>query len=110
MASGNTPPLRPPSLALAATPLVIQAGQSDRGQTFAVKWADLVFVIFHSLRDGIREYAAFKTAVAGAGRDPASVHVAPACYVCVGETETAAQEKRAVIEATARMFAKIGLL
>ena len=83
-------------------PVLIQAGQSGRGQTFAAKWADLVFVIFHSLPDGIREYAAFKAAVAGAGRDPAGVHVAPACYVCVGETETAAQEKRAVIEATAR--------
>jgi alkanesulfonate monooxygenase SsuD/methylene tetrahydromethanopterin reductase-like flavin-dependent oxidoreductase (luciferase family) len=44
-------------------PVLIQAGQSGRGQTFAAKWADLVFV---------------------------------------GETETAAQEKRAVIEATAR--------
>jgi alkanesulfonate monooxygenase SsuD/methylene tetrahydromethanopterin reductase-like flavin-dependent oxidoreductase (luciferase family) len=30
------------------------------------------------------------------------VRVAPACYVCVGESEAVAQEKRAVIEATAR--------
>jgi hypothetical protein len=30
------------------------------------------------------------------------VPVAPACYVCFGESEAAAQEKRAVIEATAR--------
>ena len=83
-------------------PVLIQAGQSGRGQSFAAKWADLVFVIFHSLKDGMREYAAFKEAVAAQGRDPASVRVAPACYVCVGETETAAHEKRAVIEATAR--------
>ena len=48
------------------------------------------------------EYASFKAAVAAAGRDPARVHVAPACYVCVGESEAVAQEKRAVIEATAR--------
>jgi FMN-dependent oxidoreductase (nitrilotriacetate monooxygenase family) len=61
-------------------PVLIQAGQSGRGQSFAAKWADLVFVIFHSLQDGIREYAAFKTAIAAAGRDPASVRVAPACY------------------------------
>jgi alkanesulfonate monooxygenase SsuD/methylene tetrahydromethanopterin reductase-like flavin-dependent oxidoreductase (luciferase family) len=61
-----------------------------------------VFVIYHGLQDGIREYAAFKDAVAVEGRDPVSVRVAPACYVCVGETEAAAQEKRAVIEATAR--------
>jgi FMN-dependent oxidoreductase (nitrilotriacetate monooxygenase family) len=83
-------------------PVLIQAGQSGRGQSFAAKWADLVFVIFHGLADGIQEYAAFKAAVAAAGRDPARVRVAPACYVCVGETDAAAQDKRAVIEATAR--------
>src|SRR5277367_3595579 len=83
-------------------PVLIQAGQSGRGQAFAAKWAEVVFVIYHSLADGKKEYAAFKAAVAAAGRDPARVQVAPACYVCVGESEAAAQEKRAVIEATAR--------
>ncbi|HEX3860297.1 MAG TPA: LLM class flavin-dependent oxidoreductase [Stellaceae bacterium] len=83
-------------------PVLIQAGQSGRGQAFAAKWAELVFVIYHSLADGKKQYAAFKDAVAAQGRDPASVHVAPACYVCVGESEGVAQEKRAVIEATAR--------
>ena len=91
-------------------PVLIQAGQSGRGQIFAAKWADLVFVIFHSLADGIRDYAAFKEAVAAAGRDPASVRLAPACYVCVGESEAAAQDKRAVIEATAREIDALVLL
>ena len=83
-------------------PVLIQAGQSGRGQSFAAKWADLVFVIYHSLEDGKREYAALKAAVAACGRDPASVRVAPASYVCVGETTAAAHEKRAIVEATAR--------
>ncbi len=91
-------------------PVLIQAGQSGRGQAFAAKWADLVFVIFHSLADGMREYAAFKAAVAAQGRDPASVRIAPACYVCVGESEAAAQEKRAIIEATARDIDRLVLL
>ncbi|HEX3882287.1 MAG TPA: LLM class flavin-dependent oxidoreductase [Stellaceae bacterium] len=91
-------------------PVLIQAGQSGRGQDFAAKWADLVFVVYHNLPDGIREYAAFKAALAAAGRDPARVRVAPACYVCVGETETAADEKRAVIEATARDIDALVLL
>jgi alkanesulfonate monooxygenase SsuD/methylene tetrahydromethanopterin reductase-like flavin-dependent oxidoreductase (luciferase family) len=39
---------------------VLQAGQSGPGQSFAAKWADLVFVIFHILRARIREYAAFE--------------------------------------------------
>jgi FMN-dependent oxidoreductase (nitrilotriacetate monooxygenase family) len=91
-------------------PVRIQAGQSGRGQVFAAKWADLVFVIYHGLPDGIREYAAFKAAVAAAGRDPANVRVAPACYVCVGETEAAVEEKRAIIEATAREVDALVLL
>lgn len=32
---------------------------------FAAKWADLVFVIYHGLEDGIGEYAAFKALVNG---------------------------------------------
>jgi FMN-dependent oxidoreductase (nitrilotriacetate monooxygenase family) len=91
-------------------PVLIQAGQSGRGQAFAAKWAEVVFVIYHSLADAKREYAAFKSAVAAAGRDPERVHVAPACYVCVAESEAAAQEKRAIIEATAREVDALVLL
>src|SRR6516165_6616829 len=54
------------------------------------------------MEDGKKEYVSLKEAVAAGGRDPARVHVVPACYVCVGETEAMAQEKRAVVEATAR--------
>jgi FMN-dependent oxidoreductase (nitrilotriacetate monooxygenase family) len=91
-------------------PVLIQAGQSGRGQAFAAKWAEIVFVIYHSLEDGKREYDSFKAAVAAAGRDPARVRVAPACYVCVGESEAVAREKRAVIEATAREIDALVLL
>src|ERR1700760_40316 len=83
-------------------PVLIQAGQSGRGQSFAAQWAELVFVIYHNLEAGKQQYAAFKNAVAAAGRDPAQVHIAPACYVIVGESEDAAQAKRAVIEASAK--------
>jgi alkanesulfonate monooxygenase SsuD/methylene tetrahydromethanopterin reductase-like flavin-dependent oxidoreductase (luciferase family) len=54
------------------------------------------------LEAGKQQYAAFKQAVAAAGRDPAQVHVAPACYVIVAESADAAQAKRAVIESSAR--------
>jgi FMN-dependent oxidoreductase (nitrilotriacetate monooxygenase family) len=83
-------------------PVLIQAGQSGRGQAFAALWAELVFVIYHDLEAGKQHYAAFKQAVAAAGRDPARVQVAPAVYVIVAESEDAAQAKRAVIEATAQ--------
>ena len=90
--------------------MLIQAGQSGRGQAFAAKWAELVFVVYHTLEDGKRGYASFKQAVADAGRDPACVHVAPACYVIIAESEAAAQEKRAIVEATARDIDALVLL
>lgn len=83
-------------------PVLIQAGQSGRGQAFAARWAELVFVVHHNLEAGKQHYRAFKDMVAANGRDPASVHVAPACYVIVGESEEAAQAKLATIEASAR--------
>lgn len=83
-------------------PVLIQAGQSGRGQAFAARWAELVFVIYHDLQAGRQHYRAFKDLVAATGRDPDTVTVAPACYVIVGESEEAAQAKRAVIEASAR--------
>lgn len=91
-------------------PVLIQAGQSGRGLAFAAKWAEVVFVIYHGLEHGREQYAQFKEAVAAEGRDPALVSVAPACYVCVGESEAAAQEKRAVIEATSREVDALVLL
>src|SRR6202789_382458 len=83
-------------------PVLIQAGQSGRGQAFAAQWAELVFVIYHNLEAGKQQYASFKQAVASAGRDPDQVSVAPACYVIVAESEEAAQAKQAVIEASAK--------
>jgi len=83
-------------------PVLIQAGQSGRGQAFAAHWAELVFVIYHNLEAGKQQYAAFKNAVAAAGRDPSQVHIAPACYVIVGGSEDEAQAKRAIIEESAR--------
>jgi alkanesulfonate monooxygenase SsuD/methylene tetrahydromethanopterin reductase-like flavin-dependent oxidoreductase (luciferase family) len=53
--------------------VLIQAGQSGRGQAFAAKWAEVAFVIYHSLEDGKQEYVSFKAAVAAGGRDPARV-------------------------------------
>ena len=41
-------------------PVVIQAGSSGRGVRFAARWAELVFIAYHSLEDGKKNYAVFK--------------------------------------------------
>jgi FMN-dependent oxidoreductase (nitrilotriacetate monooxygenase family) len=82
-------------------PLLMQAGQSGRGSAFAARWAELQFVTNHDIVKGKAQYAAFKTDVKAAGRDPDQVLVAQACYVIVGETPDVAQQKRALIESLA---------
>jgi len=91
-------------------PVVMQAGQSGRGQAFAARWGELIFCIYPSLETGKRIYKGFKEQVAAFGRDPASVKVAPACYCVVGETRAVAEAKMELIEGTARRIDALALL
>ena len=79
-------------------PILIQAGQSGRGRSFAAKWGDLVFVIYPNLKVGQRSYAEFKDVLEQSGRGRDSVRIAPAIYSVVGETQTQAEDKRALID------------
>jgi len=79
-------------------PVLIQAGQS--GSRSGVRGAVGGTGVRDPSQPGSRQEAVCR--VQGRrcrrSRDPASVHVAPACYVCVAESEAAAQEKQAIIE------------
>jgi len=91
-------------------PVLIQAGQSGRGQQFAARWGELVFTITPTIEVAKKNYAGFKEQVVKAGRDPDAVRVAPATYIIVGETEEIAQQKRAVIEAQWKELDSLALL
>ncbi len=91
-------------------PVLIQAGQSERGRQFAARWGELLFVIYptpeacKAYRDDLRQRAG------SAGRDPDSVKVAPAVYVVVGETSESAQHKLDQIESLANQVDSLTLL
>ena len=91
-------------------PVIIQAGQSERGRQFAARWGELLFVIFptsdacKAYRDEMRERST------ASGRSPDSVKVAPAVYVVVGESEDAANEKLQLIEDLANPVDSLTLL
>ena len=91
-------------------PVLIQAGQSDRGREFAARWGELLFVIYptpeacKAYRDDLRQRAQH------AGRDPDSVRIAPAVYVVVGETEEDARRKLEQIENLANQIDSLALL
>ena len=91
-------------------PVLIQAGQSGRGKSFAARWGDLVFVIYPNMEVAKRGYRDFKEQVAVSGRDPATVRICPAVYCIVGETEAAAEEKRALIDGLAKPVDGLSLL
>jgi FMN-dependent oxidoreductase (nitrilotriacetate monooxygenase family) len=78
-------------------PVVIQAGSSGRGKAFSARWAELVFVAYHDLASGQREYKAFKDAVAAAGRNPDHVKVATLCNPISAATKAEAEDKAALI-------------
>ena len=91
-------------------PVVIQAGQSGRGQTFAARWGELVFAIYPNLDVGRKIYQGFKAKVAELGRDPKAVRVAPAVYVIAGETRAIAEAKMEVIDTLAKPVDALALL
>lgn len=91
-------------------PVVIQAGQSGRGKTFAARWGELIFVIFANLAMGKKTYADFKQQVKASGRDPDKVKLAPAIYVVPGETKSMAEDKMALIESLAHPMDSLSLL
>ena len=91
-------------------PVVIQAGQSERGRRFAGRWGELLFVIFPT-PEGCKAYRDDLRARAEAtGRGPDAVRVAPAVYVVVGETEEEASEKLSFIDGLARPVDSLALL
>ena len=91
-------------------PVLIQAGQSGRGRTFAAKWGDLVFVIYPNLKMGQKSYAEFKEHLEVTGRGRDSVRIAPAVYVVAGETQSQAEDKRAVIDSLVKPIDGLVLL
>jgi FMN-dependent oxidoreductase (nitrilotriacetate monooxygenase family) len=82
--------------------VIIQAGQSGKGQRFAAQWANLVFVMYRDFEAGVKQYASFKNIIEECGRPRSDVTVAPAVYTIVAPTRELAQQKKALIEAQAR--------
>ncbi len=90
--------------------VLIQAGQSGRGRSFAGQWGELIFVVYPNIAAGQKQYGELKAAVAAAGRNPDSVSVCPAFYVCVADTQAAAEEKREYIRALSKPIDAVILL
>ncbi|MGE3536372.1 MAG: LLM class flavin-dependent oxidoreductase [Candidatus Tectimicrobiota bacterium] len=89
---------RPPQ----GRPVLIQAGQSQRGREFAARWGELIFVITPTLISAQTLYGDVKARAQRYGRAPETLKIAPALYIVVGETPRIAREKLAYVESLAR--------
>jgi FMN-dependent oxidoreductase (nitrilotriacetate monooxygenase family) len=91
-------------------PVIIQAGASDRGRTFAARWAEVIFNIsptrehMRSATDAVRREAARLERPEGA------CNVLAAVMPFVGETESAAMEKRDRVNALVDPLAGLSTL
>ena len=79
-------------------PVIIQAGQSGRGRNFGARWGELIFVVYPNIESGKREYADFKSTVAGFGRDPEHIKVTQLVNTVAAATTSEAEDKWAEIE------------
>lgn len=91
-------------------PVVIQAGQSDRGRRFAARWGELIFVGYGTIENGQEQYAALKQAAAARGRDPDQMKIASLAYPVIAPTHAEAVEKKAAYDELPNEIDQLSLL
>lgn len=75
------------------SPVIMQAGSSDRGRDFAGRWAEVIFTLQHDRADMIAFREDIRGRLVRHGRDPDHCAVLPAIDIILGETESIARER-----------------
>ncbi|MGI6246225.1 MAG: LLM class flavin-dependent oxidoreductase [Pseudochelatococcus sp.] len=68
-------------------PVLVQAGSSEEGRTFASKYAELIFTAAQTLEEAQAFYKDIKQRAQGHGRDPDKIKVLPGIYPYIRDTE-----------------------
>jgi FMN-dependent oxidoreductase (nitrilotriacetate monooxygenase family) len=72
-------------------PLLVQAGSSEDGKSFAANHAEAIFTAWQTIEEAQAFYADIKARAAAAGRDPDAVLVLPGIVPVLGSTEAEAR-------------------
>ena len=88
----------------------MQAGMSGRGQKFAARWGELLFVAYRGIETGKKAYQRQKDAAAAMGRDPDSMKIASLFYPVVAETRAEAEDKQAAYDKLPNDMDQLSLL
>jgi FMN-dependent oxidoreductase (nitrilotriacetate monooxygenase family) len=91
-------------------PVIIQAGASDRGRTFAAKWAEVIFNISPTREHMRVSTQAVRSEAARLGRPEGACKVLTAIMPFVGATEGEAKEKRNRVNALVDPLAGLSTL
>ncbi|GAA1195646.1 LLM class flavin-dependent oxidoreductase [Pseudonocardia alaniniphila] len=79
---------RPPQ----GRPVLVQAGASNQGRSFAARFAEAIFTAHQRLVDGQAFYADIKDRATRFGRAPSEIVILPGICPFIGDTDTAARE------------------
>jgi FMN-dependent oxidoreductase (nitrilotriacetate monooxygenase family) len=79
-------------------PLLVQAGSSEDGKSFAARYAEAVFTAQQTLAEGQAFYADLKRRAAMAGRNPDGVKILPGIVPVLGSSEAEARALDAELE------------
>ncbi|MCX4811088.1 LLM class flavin-dependent oxidoreductase [Streptomyces sp. NBC_01239] len=79
-------------------PLLVQAGSSEDGKTFAARYAEAVFTAQQTLADAQAFYKDLKSRTEAAGRNPEHVKVLPGIVPVLGGTEAEARANERLLE------------
>ena len=91
-------------------PVIMQAGQSEKGKEFAAKWGEVIFAIFKNKQEGKAIVNDIKSRAVKYGRDPKSIKVVTAAYVIPASSNEEAENKKSFIESLAKPEDKLALL
>ncbi|NIJ08499.1 alkanesulfonate monooxygenase [Sphingomonas vulcanisoli] len=80
-------------------PVIIQAGASEDGRQFAAEVTEVIFGAATTIEAGLAFRDDLHARMREAGRDPDDLRILPGALVVVGDTDEAAQEKRAWLNA-----------
>ncbi len=78
-------------------PVIFQAGDSDEGREFAASTADAIFSRHATLEAGQQFYVDVKRRLSRYGRSPDELKILPAATFVLGDTESDAEEKAALV-------------
>lgn len=91
-------------------PVVVQAGSSPAGQTFAARYAEVVFTIQQDLDDARTFYRGLKSLMQQNGRGPEQCCILPGLFPVVGKTMEEARAKLAQLGAFVKPGSALGVM